>query len=40
MKFDIHPYSLTEIVHMMNKLDIVYEMDNDQHLDDIFGVVG
>ena len=36
----LHPYSLTEIVHMMDKRDIVSEIDNDHQLDDIVGVVG
>jgi calcineurin-like phosphoesterase family protein len=37
---NLQPYSLTEIVHMMDKRDIMSEMDNDHHLDDIVGVVG
>jgi hypothetical protein len=37
---NLYPYSLTEIVHMMDKRDIVSEIDNDHHLDDIVGVVG
>jgi calcineurin-like phosphoesterase family protein len=37
---NLYPYSLTEIVHMMDKRDIVSEMDNDHHLDGIVGVVG
>jgi calcineurin-like phosphoesterase family protein len=37
---NLQPYNLTEIVHMMDKRDIMSEMDNDHHLDDIVGVVG
>jgi calcineurin-like phosphoesterase family protein len=37
---NLYPYSLTEIVHMMDKRDIVPEMDGDHHLDGMSGVVG
>ena len=37
---NLQPYSLTEIVHMMDKRTIVSEIENDHHLDDIIGVVG
>jgi calcineurin-like phosphoesterase family protein len=37
---NLHPYSITEIVHMMDKREIVSEMEGDHHLDDIVGVVG
>jgi calcineurin-like phosphoesterase family protein len=37
---NLFPYSLTEIVHMMDKREIASQMDDDHHLDDIVGVVG
>jgi hypothetical protein len=37
---NLQPYSITEIVHMMDRRNIVSEMDGDHHLDDIVGVVG
>ena len=37
---NLQPYSITEIVHMMDKRNIVSEMNDDHHLDDIVGVVG
>lgn len=35
-----HPYSLSEIVHMMDRRSISSELDVDHHLDDLVGVVG
>jgi hypothetical protein len=35
-----HPYSLSEIVHMMDRRSIKSEIDVDHHLDDLVGVVG
>jgi len=37
---NLHPYSITEIVHMMDKREIASQMDDDHHLDDLVGVVG
>jgi hypothetical protein len=36
----LFPYRITEVVHMMDKRDIISEMDSDHHLDDIVNVVG
>jgi calcineurin-like phosphoesterase family protein len=35
-----HPYSLSEIVHMMDLRPIKSEIDVDHHLDELVGVVG
>jgi calcineurin-like phosphoesterase family protein len=35
-----HPYSLSEIVHMMDRRKIGSDLNNDHHLDDLVGVVG
>jgi calcineurin-like phosphoesterase family protein len=35
-----HPYSLSEIVHMMDQRSVSSELDVDHHLDDLVGVVG
>ena len=35
-----YPYSITEIVHMMDKREVGSDISNDHHLDDIVGVVG
>ena len=37
---NLHPYSITEIVHMMDKRDVGSDVTNDHHLDDMVGVVG
>lgn len=37
---NLYPYSITEIVHMMDKRKIVPEMEGDHHLDDLVGVIG
>ena len=37
---DYYPYSLSEIVHMMDRRSIKSEIDDDHHLDDLVGVVG
>ena len=37
---NLQPYSITEIIHMMDKRTVVSEIENDHHLDDIIGVVG
>ena len=37
---DYYPYSLSEIVHMMDRRSIKSEIDVDHHLDDLVGVVG
>ena len=37
---DYYPYSLSEIVHMMDRRSIKSDMDDDHHLDDLVGVVG
>jgi calcineurin-like phosphoesterase family protein len=37
---NLFPYSLTEIVHMMDRREVKSEIDLDHHLDDIDGVVG
>ena len=37
---NIHPYKITEIVHMMDRREIGSDMSNDHHLDDLVGVVG
>jgi hypothetical protein len=34
------PYSITEIVHMMDKRDVGSDITNDHHLDDLIGIVG
>ena len=36
----LFPYSLSEIVHMMDRRDVRSDMDIDHHLDDLVGVVG
>lgn len=35
-----YPYSITEIVHMMDKREVGSDVTNDHHLDDMVGVVG
>ena len=35
----MHPYSISEIVHMMDRRDIGSDISNDHHLDDLVGVV-
>ena len=37
---NLYPYSITEIVHMMDKREIGSDISNDHHLDDLVGVVG
>jgi len=37
---NMHPYKITEIVHMMDRREIGSDMSNDHHLDDLVGVVG
>ena len=37
---NLQPYSITEIVHMMDKRTVMSEINDDHHLDDIVGVVG
>lgn len=37
---DYYPYSLSEIVHIMDRRSIKSDMDDDHHLDDLVGVVG
>ena len=37
---NMHPYKITEIVHMMDRREIGSDMGNDHHLDDLVGVVG
>jgi calcineurin-like phosphoesterase family protein len=37
---NMHPYKITEIVHMMDKREIGSDMNNDHHMDDLVGVVG
>jgi len=37
---DYYPYSLSEIVHMMDRRKIGSDINNDHHLDDLVGVVG
>jgi calcineurin-like phosphoesterase family protein len=37
---NMHPYKITEIVHIMDRRQIRSEMDLDHHLDDLVGVVG
>jgi calcineurin-like phosphoesterase family protein len=37
---NLFPYSLTEIVHMMDRRSIKSEIDVDHHLDDLVGIVG
>jgi calcineurin-like phosphoesterase family protein len=34
------PYSITEIVHMMDKRVVGSDITNDHHLDDLLNVVG
>ena len=36
----MHPYSVSEIVHMMDKRSIGSDISNDYNLDDLVGVVG
>lgn len=35
-----YPYSITEIIHMMDKRNVGSDVSNDHHLDDLVGVVG
>ena len=37
---NMYPYSITEIIHMMDKRDVGSDITNDHHLDDLVGVVG
>jgi calcineurin-like phosphoesterase family protein len=37
---NMHPYKITEIVHMMDKREIGSDLSNDHHMDDLVGVVG
>ena len=37
---NMHPYKITEIVHMMDRREIGSDMGNDHHMDDLVGVVG
>ena len=37
---DLYPYSITEIVHMMDKREVGSDVTNDHHLDGMLGVVG
>ena len=37
---NMYPYSITEIVHMMDKRDVGSDITNDHHLDDLVGVIG
>jgi calcineurin-like phosphoesterase family protein len=37
---NMHPYKITEIVHMMDRREIGSDMNNDHHMDDLVGVVG
>lgn len=37
---NLNPYSLSEIVHMMDRREVRSEIVNDHHLDNIDGVVG
>lgn len=37
---NLYPYSITEIVHMMDKREIGSDISNDHHLDGMLGVVG
>lgn len=37
---NLFPYSLTEIVHMMDRRSIKSEIELDHHLDDLVGIVG
>ena len=37
---NMYPYSVTEIVHMMDKRGVGSDITNDHHLDDLVGVVG
>ena len=37
---NLYPYSITEIVHMMDKREVGSDISNDHHLDDLVGVVG
>lgn len=36
----MYPYSISEIVHMMDRRDVGSDISNDHHLDDLVGVVG
>ncbi len=37
---NMHPYKITEIVHMMDRREIGSDLSNDHHMDDLVGVVG
>lgn len=37
---NLYPYSITEIIHMMDKREIGSDISNDHHLDGMLGVVG
>lgn len=37
---NLYPYSITEIVHMMDKREVGSDVTNDHHLDGMLGVVG
>jgi calcineurin-like phosphoesterase family protein len=37
---DMNVYSINEIINIMSKRDIVSDIDDDHHLDDLIGVVG
>jgi len=37
---NLYPYSITEIVHMMDKREVGSDISNDHHLDGMLGVVG
>ena len=36
---DMNVYSINEIINIMSKRDIVSDIDDDHHLDDLVGVV-
>ena len=37
---NLYPYSITEIIHMMDKREVGSDISNDHHLDGMLGVVG
>jgi calcineurin-like phosphoesterase family protein len=37
---NLYPYSITEIIHMMDKREVGSDVTNDHHLDGMLGVVG
>jgi hypothetical protein len=37
---NLNPYSIGEIIKIMDKRPIFSDMDNDHHLDDLVGIIG